>query len=266
MENVVGVEQPLKLHMLPFLSPGHMIPLGDIAALFASHGQQVTIITTLSNALFFTKSLSSIDPFFLRLHTIDFPSQQVDLPDGVESLSSTTGPATMANICKGAIPLHEPIREFEQKDQPDCIIADCVYPWINDLANKPHISTIAFTGFSLFTVSLIESLRINRSYFDKNSSLSLFVDPNFSHSITYCSTPPKQLITFEERMLETIRKIRDSSLTTLLNLMVKIASNTMRKPWFTWLGILGEQVYLFWLQKSKQRLGFFESPGIFIVG
>ncbi|XP_039684644.1 scopoletin glucosyltransferase [Medicago truncatula] len=206
MENGVGVERPLKLHMLPFLSPGHMIPLGDIAALFASHGQQVTIITTPSNAHFFDKSIASVDPFFLRLHIVDFPSQQVDLPDGVESLSSTTGPATMAKICKGANLLHEPIREFVEKDQPDYIIADCVYPWINDLTNKPHISTIAFTGFSLFTISLIESLRINRSYFDKNSSLSSFVDSNFPHSITFCATTPKQLIAFEERMLETIRK------------------------------------------------------------
>ena len=202
----VGVERPLKLHMLPFLSPGHMIPLGDIAALFASHGQQVTIITTPSNAHFFTKSLSSVDPFFLRLHIIDFPSQQVDLPDGVESLSSTTNPDTMAKILKGAMLLHEPIREFVEKDQPDYIIADCVYPWINDLANKPHISTIAFTAFFLFTVSLIESLRINRSYSDKNSSSSSFVDPSFPHSITLCSTTPKLYIAFEERMLESIRK------------------------------------------------------------
>ncbi|RHN42256.1 putative UDP-glucuronosyl/UDP-glucosyltransferase [Medicago truncatula] len=206
MEDGVGVERPLKLHMLPFLSPGHMIPLGDIAALLASHGQQVTIITTPSNAHFFTKSLSSVDPFFLRLHTVDFPSQQVDLSDGVESLSSNNDPATMAKICKGAMLLHEPIKEFVEKDQPDYIIADCVYPWINDLVNKPNISTIAFTGYSLFTVSLIESLRIDRSYSNKNSS-SLVV-PNFPHSITFSSTPPKQFVDYEERMLDTIRKTK----------------------------------------------------------
>ncbi|RHN64176.1 putative UDP-glucuronosyl/UDP-glucosyltransferase [Medicago truncatula] len=73
----VEVERPLKLHFIPYLAPGHMIPLGDIAALFASRGQQVTIITTPSNAHFFTnKSPSFADPLFLRLHTIDFPSKQ----------------------------------------------------------------------------------------------------------------------------------------------------------------------------------------------
>ncbi|MCI53288.1 isoflavonoid glucosyltransferase, partial [Trifolium medium] len=80
----VEVERPLKLYFIPYLAPSHMIPLGDIASLFALRGQQVTIITTPSNAKFFTKSLSSADPFFLRLHTVEFPSLQVGLPDGYE--------------------------------------------------------------------------------------------------------------------------------------------------------------------------------------
>jgi len=199
MEGGVGVERPLKLYMLPFLSPGHMIPLGDIAVMFASQGQQVTIITTPANVHFFTKSLSSVDPFFLRLHTVDLPSQQVGLPDGVESLSSTTH-----KIYVGSKLLHAPVRDFIEKDPPDYIIGDCVYPWIHDLANKPHISTIAFTGYSLFSVSLIESLRVHRSNHYTNSSS--FVVPNFPHAITFSSGPPKTFITFEENMLKTILK------------------------------------------------------------
>jgi scopoletin glucosyltransferase len=205
MEGGVGVERPLKLYLLPFLSPGHMIPLGDIATLFASHGQQITIITTPANVHFFTKSLSSADPFFLRLHTVDFPSQQVGLPDGVESLSSNTDTDTTHKIYVGSMLLHGPIKEFIEKDPPDYIIGDCVFPWIHDLANKPHISTLAFTGYSLFSVSLIEALRVHRSNSHTNHSSS-FVVPNFPHSITFCSGPPKTFIEFEERMLKTILK------------------------------------------------------------
>src|SRR4051812_45542593 len=121
------VERPLKLFIIPYPAPGHMIPLCDIATLFASRGHHVTIITTPSNVHFFTKSLSSADPVFLRLHTVDFPSQQVGLPDGVEFLSSATDLATSGKIYTGAMLLHGPVEDFTRKNPPDCIIGDCVY-------------------------------------------------------------------------------------------------------------------------------------------
>ena len=202
----VEVERPLKLHFIPYLAPGHMIPLGDIAALFASRAQQVTIITTPSNTHFFTnKSPSFPDPLFLRLHTVDFPSKQVGLPDGVESLSSTTDIATSAKIYYGAMLLHGPIQDFMEKDPPDCIITDCIYPWVYDLGHKLKIPTIAFTGFSIFTVSLMESLRINPSW-KSHTDLDSFVVPNFPHSITLCTKPPKSFTGFMEMVHETTLK------------------------------------------------------------
>jgi len=203
----VEVDQPMKLHFIPYPAPGHMIPMCDIATLFASHGQQVTIITTPSNARFFTKSLSSVDPFFLRLHIVNFPSQQVGLPDGVESMSSTSDSDTSGKIYYGAMLLREPIQDFMEKDPPDCIIADCINPWVYDLACKLQIPTIAFTGFSLFTISLMESLRINPSFYSHtDSSSGSFIVPNFPHSITLCTKPPKIFTGFMEMMLETILK------------------------------------------------------------
>ncbi|CAJ2634464.1 unnamed protein product [Trifolium pratense] len=200
----VEVERPLKLHFIPYLAPGHIIPLGDIASLFALRGQQVTIITTPSNAHFFTKSLSSADPFFLRLHTVEFPSLQVGLPDGVECLSSTTGLDTSNKIYEGAMLLHGPIEDFMENDPPDCIIGDALYPWVHDLAHKLQIPSLAFNGFSLFTISLMESLRISNFFHDSDSGS--FVVQNFPHCITMCSRPPKIFAGFMEMMLETILK------------------------------------------------------------
>ncbi|CAL5198793.1 unnamed protein product [Lathyrus oleraceus] len=205
MEPNVEVERPLKLHFIPFLAAGHMIPLCDIATLFASRGQHVTIITTPSNVQFLTKSLSSADPFFLRLHTVDFPSQQVGLPDGVESMTNTPDPASSVKIYRGAVLLHEPIQDFMEKDPPDCIIGDFMFPWLNELATKLRIPNLAFNGFSLFTVSLMESIRINHllhSNTDSESGSGSFVVPNFPHRITLSSTPPKVLAGFLENMLE----------------------------------------------------------------
>ncbi|PNY07425.1 isoflavonoid glucosyltransferase [Trifolium pratense] len=203
----VEVERPLKLHFIPYLAPGHMIPLGDIASLFALRGQQVTIITTPSNAKFFTKCLSSVDPYFLRLHTVKFPSLQVGLPDGYESLSSTTDLDTSGKIYAGAMLLHGPIQDFMEKDPPDCIIGDIIYPWVNDLAHKLQIPVFCFNGFSLFTISLMESLRINNFFHSLTDSDSgSFVVQNFPHNITMCSRPPKVFTGFMEMMLEMILK------------------------------------------------------------
>ncbi|AES65070.1 UDP-glucose flavonoid 3-O-glucosyltransferase 7 [Medicago truncatula] len=205
----VEVERPLKIHFIPYLASGHMIPLCDIATMFASRGQQVTIITTPSNAQSLTKSLSSAASFFLRFHTVDFPSQQVDLPEGIESMSSTTDSMTSWKIHRGAMLLHGSIEDFMEKDPPDCIISDSAYPWANDLAHKLQIPNLTFNGLSLFTVSLVESLQANNLlHSDTNSDLdsSSFVVPNFPHRITLCGKPPKVISKFLKMMLGTVLK------------------------------------------------------------
>ncbi|CAJ2634462.1 unnamed protein product [Trifolium pratense] len=197
----VEVERPLKLHFIPFLAPGHMIPLCDIATLFACRAQQVTIITTPSNAKFLNKSLSSANPLFLRIHTVDFPSQQVGLPNGIESMSNTPDPDSSGKLYRGAMLLHEQIQDFMEADPPDCIIADFMYTWVNDLATKLHVPKLAFNGFSLFTVSLMETFRTNPSLHSLTDSGS-FVVPNFPYHITLCSRPPKSYTGFMEPLLE----------------------------------------------------------------
>ena len=205
----VEMERPLKLHFIPYLASGHMIPLGDIATMFASRGQHVTVITTPSNVQSLTKSLSSAAPSLLRFHTVDFPSQQVGLPEGIESMSSTTDPTTTWKIHNGAILLKEPIEDFIENDPPDCIISDSAYQWANDLSHKLQIPNLTFNGLSLFTVSLVESLVTNNllhSDTNSDSDSSSFVVPNFPHCITLCGKPPKVISKFLKVMLETVLK------------------------------------------------------------
>ncbi|AES77563.1 putative UDP-glucuronosyl/UDP-glucosyltransferase [Medicago truncatula] len=203
----VEVERPLKIHFIPYLASSHMIPLSDIAAMFASHGQHVTIITTPSNAKFLTKSLSYAAPFFLRLHTVDFPFQQMDLPEGIESISSTTDLVTTWKINNGAMLLHRPIEDFIKNDPPDCIISDSAYPWVNDLAQKLQIPNFTYNVLSVFPVLLMESLRTNNLLFtDSDSDSSSYIVPNFPLPITMCSKPPKVLSKFIGLMLDTVFK------------------------------------------------------------
>ncbi|KAK7292350.1 hypothetical protein RIF29_08128 [Crotalaria pallida] len=180
---------PLKLHFLPYPAPGHMIPLCDIATLFASRGQHVTIITTPSNAqiLHHHKSNHSHN---LHIHTINFPSQEVGLPDGIENLSAVNDLANTYRLHRATMLLQRPVQHFMERDPPDCIIADFFYPWMDDLANKLRVPRFAFNGFSLFAVCAMES-------FHSHSAIH-----GLPHSITLNATPPKVLTDLMEPLLE----------------------------------------------------------------
>ncbi|RLN28738.1 scopoletin glucosyltransferase-like [Panicum miliaceum] len=43
-------QQPLHILFFPFVAPGHLIPVADMAAIFSSHGVKCTILTTPMNA------------------------------------------------------------------------------------------------------------------------------------------------------------------------------------------------------------------------
>lgn len=150
-------ERPLKLYFIPYLAAGHMIPLCDIAQFFASRGHHVTIITTPSNAEILHQSKN------FRVHTFDFPSEEVGLPDGVENLSAVTDLEKSYRIYIAATTLlREPIESFVERDPPDCIVADFLYCWVEDLAKKLRIPWLVFNGFSLFSICAMESVKKHR--------------------------------------------------------------------------------------------------------
>ncbi|CAL5198792.1 unnamed protein product [Lathyrus oleraceus] len=176
------MEKPLKLYFIPYLAAGHMIPLCDIASLFASRGHFVTIITTPLNA----KILPKFNKFF-NVHTFPFPSQEVGLPDGVENISSVTDIESGYKVYHATILLRELIENFAEQHPPDCIVADFLFPWVDELANKLNIPRFAFNGFSLFTICAMESLKLHPLPEDASGS---FLIPNFPHDIILNSTPP----------------------------------------------------------------------------
>ncbi|XP_061349788.1 scopoletin glucosyltransferase-like [Gastrolobium bilobum] len=176
--------RPLKIYFIPYLAAGHIIPLSDIARLFALRGHHVTIITTPSNA----QSLENHKSSHFHVHTFQFPSQEVGLPDGIESLSAVTDLDNSIRVYHAVIKLQGLIADFVEQDPPDCIVADFLYPWVHDLANKLRIPRLSFNGFSLFTICAMESLKAHPIDDDSASS---FVIPNFPHHITINATPHK---------------------------------------------------------------------------
>jgi len=194
-----GEEKALNIYFIPYLAPGHMIPLCDIATLFALRRQNVTIITTPSNAQILGKSIPLNQ--HLRIHTVPFPSQEVGLPDGVESLSAAIDLENLRKIFQATTLLQPPIQHFVEQHPPDCIVADFLFPWVDELANKLQIPRLSFNGFSLFAICALESVKAH-SLYDSAS----FVIPGLPHSIVMNATPPKQMSEMLEALLETVFK------------------------------------------------------------
>ena len=104
---------PLEIFFLPFLAPGHMIPLSEIAQLFSSRGHHVTLITTSSNVKLLHKSLlhnknknnnnnnNNNKESSFSIHTIPFPSRQVGLPKDLENFFFATDLDTAAKLYHG---------------------------------------------------------------------------------------------------------------------------------------------------------------------
>uniref|UniRef100_A0A0R0LDK2 Glycosyltransferase n=1 Tax=Glycine max TaxID=3847 RepID=A0A0R0LDK2_SOYBN len=152
METVCD-KKKLKVIFLPFLSTSHIIPIVDIARLFAMHDDvDVTIITNSTNR-------DSCRGRSIRIHTVKFPASQVGLPDGVETFNVSTPPDMISKIGKGLSLLQGEIEQLFQDLKADCIVTDMFYPWTADAAANLGIPRLMFLGGSYLSHSAQHSLK-----------------------------------------------------------------------------------------------------------
>lgn len=133
---------------LPFVSTSHLIPVVDIARLFAMHGVDVTILTTPSNATIFQSSIDrdSTHGHSIRTHVVKFPASQVGLPEGVESINSNTPQDVLSKIYMGLGILQDQYQQIFHDLQPDFLVTDMFYPWTVDAAAKLGIPRLIYVS------------------------------------------------------------------------------------------------------------------------
>ncbi|KAF6155741.1 hypothetical protein GIB67_007388 [Kingdonia uniflora] len=169
----------LEMVFIPFIAPGHMIPMVDLARLIASHGVRVTIIITTHNALIFKKAIDrdieTGNP--INLHILPFPFAQVGLPEGIENLGSLTSPDQTAKVSMGAMLLQKPIEQILRDRAPDCIVSDMFYPWTADVAAQLGIPRIWFQGSSFTALCAAHSVESNAPHEKVTSDTETFVVP-----------------------------------------------------------------------------------------
>ncbi|KAI3856282.1 hypothetical protein MKX03_014872 [Papaver bracteatum] len=160
--------RPLEIFFIPFVAPGQMIPMIDLARAFATRqGVRVHIIITAHNALLFKSSIdqdnsSNAD---IQLHILKFPSSQVGLPEGIENFNSITSPDMYSKVYQGISILQQPMEKLLHENNPDCIISDILVFRVN----------------SFFSLSVMESIRRYRPHDTVSSDMETFQVPGLPY-------------------------------------------------------------------------------------
>ncbi|KAF8410104.1 hypothetical protein HHK36_002626 [Tetracentron sinense] len=183
----MGSEPHHQLHVFffPVMVQGHMIPMVDIARLFAARGVKATIITTPLNAPLFSKTVDRYTNLGMEIsiHIIPFPSVEAGLPEGCESINSIPDPKMIQNFFKALNMLQQPLEQLLQEQGPDCIVADMFLPWTTDAAAKFGIPRLVFHGTSFFSLCVSDSLRRYEPHKNTTSDTETFVAPGLPDQI-----------------------------------------------------------------------------------
>ncbi|XP_059447527.1 UDP-glucose flavonoid 3-O-glucosyltransferase 7-like isoform X2 [Corylus avellana] len=144
-----------QLHILffPFMAPGHMIPMTNMAKLFAARGVKATIVTTPLNVPFVSRTIERIETHGsatakVDIQTIKFPVEKAGLPEGCENSTSLTSHEMVKIFMKSLSMLQQPL-ELLLHDA-DCLVADMFFPWATDAAAKFEIKLTSMQLPSLF--------------------------------------------------------------------------------------------------------------------
>ncbi|CAL2279169.1 unnamed protein product [Prunus armeniaca] len=190
----------LHVFLFPFMAHGHMIPVSDMAKLFAAQGVKTTIITNTLNAPTFSKATRSRKTnscgcgIEIEIKTIKFPSQEAGLPEGCENLDSLPTPELASNFFKAMGLLQAPLEQLLLEDQPTCLVADMFFPWATDAAAKFGIPRLVFHGTSFFALAASDCVRRYEPFKNTSSDSEPFVIPNLPGEIKMTRAQVSDLI------------------------------------------------------------------------
>ncbi|KAI9153086.1 hypothetical protein LWI28_005733 [Acer negundo] len=148
-------DHQLHLFFFPFMSPGHLIPMTDIARIFASHGTKATIIATPQNISRFQSIIDRDDHRqSINILKIEFPFAAADLPPNCESLDSLPSRGLTYNFSKANSMLQPQADDLVRRYRPDAIVSDFNLPWTAEIARKYGIPRFTFNGTCCFSLCL----------------------------------------------------------------------------------------------------------------
>ncbi|GJM88272.1 hypothetical protein PR202_ga04312 [Eleusine coracana subsp. coracana] len=163
--NTNDEQQPLHILFFPYIAPGHLIPIADMAALFASRGVKCTILTTPVNAAVIRSTVdqandaldsSTDDTPAIVITTVPFPD--VGLPPGMESVVGVSSEADLYKLLEATNQLREPLDRFLAEHRPDAVVADSFFPWAVDAAARHGVPRLSFLGASMLARACTDAM------------------------------------------------------------------------------------------------------------
>ncbi|GAU50697.1 hypothetical protein TSUD_243900 [Trifolium subterraneum] len=176
----------LHIVCIPFMAPGHILPMVDMAKLLAKHNVKVTIITTPLNAIQYKTSINneieSGSP--IQLVEVKFPNVEAGIPEGCESLETLPSMDLKGNFLIAVNLWKHPIEELFEKLEPfpSCIIADKHIPSLADTSIKFKIPRIIFDGMNCLNLLCNHNINVSKVY-EGVSDSDNFVIPGLPHRI-----------------------------------------------------------------------------------
>ncbi|KAJ0985967.1 hypothetical protein J5N97_004323 [Dioscorea zingiberensis] len=176
--------RPLRVFFIPFFATGHMIPMVDIARLFAARGVDATVLVTPSNAALISRTIDDAAESGLPIRTLlyPFPSAEVGLPPGAENIASV--PLADAPKIDAASLLtagdHERLLRLHH---PDAIVSDTHFYWTTSIARDLGIPRIGFHAIGLFPDCVLSSLIRHLPHLSVTDDLHPFTVPGLPHSV-----------------------------------------------------------------------------------
>ncbi|KAI3983295.1 hypothetical protein MKX01_013362 [Papaver californicum] len=191
----------------PLMAYGHMIPMFDIARMFASRGVKATIITTPANASTFSNAterdgLSSLN---INIQILQFPTQEVGLPQGCENLDDLDALDTIHTFFKA-------VNMLQPDYQPDFILADFVLHWATESAAKFSIPRFVFHGTNIFWQCVEHSLDCNKPFEGITSDTETFVVPGLPDKIEMTLSQVLLKLKAETKFADMVQQIKDSEI------------------------------------------------------
>ncbi|KAJ8632030.1 hypothetical protein MRB53_025366 [Persea americana] len=121
--------RPLHVLFSPLMAQGHIIPMTDIAKLFAlRQGVQVSIVTTPLDATRITSTIDRHRTTNITIHLLQLPCSEAGFPDGCETLDSAISLGMVMAFSKALTLLQQPFERLLQRHRPDCIVSDTFLP------------------------------------------------------------------------------------------------------------------------------------------